>query len=166
MSIRGKERFAGWISFFTIISDFSLLSLETDSKAGTCACYLQIRKLRRELDASQEKVSALTTQLTANVSIDTESQVGATRMGSKTRPAFWHCLKAPRSLNTVEVALHNKKDSGISIMDRNVSSDTGCDSGQVLYHLSLTLFLCVLGVITLASLCCLITNACKILSAY
>lgn len=28
----------------------------------------QIRKLRRELDASQEKVSALTTQLTANVS--------------------------------------------------------------------------------------------------
>lgn len=29
---------------------------------------LQIRKLRRELDASQEKVSALTTQLSANVS--------------------------------------------------------------------------------------------------
>lgn len=27
----------------------------------------QIRKLRRELDASQEKVSALTTQLSANV---------------------------------------------------------------------------------------------------
>ena len=30
--------------------------------------YVQIRKLRRELDASQEKVSALTTQLSANVS--------------------------------------------------------------------------------------------------
>ena len=28
----------------------------------------QIRKLRRELDASQEKVSALTTQMSANVS--------------------------------------------------------------------------------------------------
>uniref|UniRef100_A0A8C3JG25 Calponin-homology (CH) domain-containing protein n=1 Tax=Calidris pygmaea TaxID=425635 RepID=A0A8C3JG25_9CHAR len=31
-------------------------------------CQSEIRKLRRELDASQEKVSALTTQLTANVS--------------------------------------------------------------------------------------------------
>lgn len=31
-------------------------------------CCPQIRKLRRELDASQEKVSALTTQLSANVS--------------------------------------------------------------------------------------------------
>lgn len=34
----------------------------------------QIRKLRRELDASQEKVSALTTQLTANVSTNSESK--------------------------------------------------------------------------------------------
>ncbi len=31
------------------------------------AFFLQIRKLRRELDTSQEKVSALTTQLSANV---------------------------------------------------------------------------------------------------
>lgn len=31
----------------------------------------QIRKLRRELDASQEKVSALTTQLSANVRTNT-----------------------------------------------------------------------------------------------
>uniref|UniRef100_A0A9J8C036 Neuron navigator 2 n=1 Tax=Cyprinus carpio carpio TaxID=630221 RepID=A0A9J8C036_CYPCA len=31
-----------------------------------CIFFLQIRKLRRELDASQEKVSALTTQLSAN----------------------------------------------------------------------------------------------------
>lgn len=33
----------------------------------------QIRKLRRELDASQEKVSALTTQLSANVRTNTQT---------------------------------------------------------------------------------------------
>ncbi len=32
-----------------------------------CIFFFQIRKLRRELDASQDKVSALTTQLSANV---------------------------------------------------------------------------------------------------
>ncbi|KAF2979323.1 hypothetical protein EK904_012490 [Melospiza melodia maxima] len=41
-------------------------------------CQSEIRKLRRELDASQEKVSALTTQLTANVSTLTWKAFNAT----------------------------------------------------------------------------------------
>ncbi|NXU88242.1 NAV2 protein, partial [Xiphorhynchus elegans] len=49
-------------------SSLSLVS-STSSVYSTvikCSLQTQIRKLRRELDASQEKVSALTTQLTAN----------------------------------------------------------------------------------------------------
>lgn len=51
---------------------------------------LQIRKLRRELDASQEKVSALTTQLSANV---------RTRTQTNTWLNIWSCMPIPLSVS-------------------------------------------------------------------
>uniref|UniRef100_A0A672QT34 Neuron navigator 2 n=1 Tax=Sinocyclocheilus grahami TaxID=75366 RepID=A0A672QT34_SINGR len=48
-------------------SSFDLCFVFLFSTRFSSAFFLQIRKLRRELDASQEKVSALTTQLSANV---------------------------------------------------------------------------------------------------
>uniref|UniRef100_A0A673HIC3 Neuron navigator 2a n=1 Tax=Sinocyclocheilus rhinocerous TaxID=307959 RepID=A0A673HIC3_9TELE len=47
-------------------SSFDLCFVFLFSTRFSSAFFLQIRKLRRELDASQEKVSALTTQLSAN----------------------------------------------------------------------------------------------------
>lgn len=65
----------------------SLRSLKSTYMAHIHVCSLiqkqQIRKLRRELDASQEKVATLTSQLAANVSLSQSKD-------SVKQPAHFH----------------------------------------------------------------------------
>ncbi|CAB1322880.1 unnamed protein product [Coregonus sp. 'balchen'] len=102
----------------------SSMSLEeksrTMSSSGTSSVYSTIRKLRRELDASQEKVSALTTQISANAHLVAAFEQSLRNMTIRLQGLTTTAEQKDSELNELRKTIeHLKKQNTVAQSDIN-----------------------------------------------